>query len=78
MRRAAATFPRLCKPCLGITSEKGTQEITHWLYPASSVISTGVLKELYNNQNHCAIHKIDSQQEVSSFPSISPQSSHLL
>lgn len=29
IRRAVATFPRLCKPCLGITARKSTRDRTH-------------------------------------------------
>lgn len=29
IRRAVATFPRLCKPCLGITARKSTWDRTH-------------------------------------------------
>lgn len=40
MRRAAATFPRLCKPCLGITGARETQAGERGLHPARSVTAT--------------------------------------
>lgn len=67
MRRAAATFPRLCKPCLGITSEKGTQAGHKVARPPQSA-----------SQQNCtssttAIRDTDSQPKIISCRTITKQ-----